>query len=168
MATRRFEDIKAWQIAREVTRETYRISMIGAFARDFALRDQLTRAAGSMMHNIAEGFDAGSNAEFARFLGYAKRSCTEVQSEVYAALDQAYIDQNGFERLYQMAGECRAAIKGFIAYLNGCAPRTGSVAPNFRTPNSDPDPLDDSRLGTRNSAPGSVADSELGTRNSEA
>jgi four helix bundle protein len=152
MAIRRFEDIKAWQIAREVTRDTYRISTIGAFARDFALRDQLTRAAGSMMHNIAEGFDAGSNAEFARFLGYAKRSCTEVQSQLYVALDQGYIDTGTFARLYKVAGECRAAIKGFMAYLNGCAPRATSAA---------------SKPGTPNSAPGSGGDSELGTRDLE-
>jgi four helix bundle protein len=152
MAIRRFEDIKAWQIAREVTRETYRIGTIGAFARDFALRDQLTRAAGSMMHNIAEGFDAGSNAEFARFLGYAKRSCTEVQSELYVALDQGYIDTETFTRLYQMAGECRAAIKGFLAYLKSGVPRASSTPPE---------------PGARDSAPGSVADSEPGTRNSE-
>ena len=117
MAIRRFEDIKAWQIARDVTRETYRIGATGAFARDYALRDQITRAAGSMMHNIAEGFDAGSNAEFARFLGYAKRSCTEVQSELYVALDQGYVDKDQFDALFQITTRVSVMLQAFIATL---------------------------------------------------
>lgn len=85
-AIERFEDIQAWRIARELTVRVYEASREGAFARDFGLRDQITRAAASIMHNIAEGFDAESNNDFLRFLGYAKRSCTEVQSQLYVAL----------------------------------------------------------------------------------
>ncbi len=118
MATiERFEDIKAWQMARELPREAYAASKGGDFARDFGLRDQITRAAGSVMHNIAEGFDAETNGDFIRFLGYAKRSCTEVQSELYVAADQHYIDNNTFCRLYTLAGDTRAAIRGFMTYL---------------------------------------------------
>ena len=69
------------------------------------------------MHNIAEGFDAGSNAEFIRFLRYAKRSCTEVQSQLYVALDERYISQEDFNNTYELAGRTRAKIKGFIKYL---------------------------------------------------
>jgi four helix bundle protein len=69
------------------------------------------------MHNIAEGFDAGSNPEFARFLGFAKRSCTEVQSELYLASDRGYISEEQFREAYQLANEAKAAVGGFIRYL---------------------------------------------------
>ncbi len=69
------------------------------------------------MHNIAEGFDAESNAEFMRFLRYAKRSCSEVQSQLYIALDEKYINPTDFTSLYELTGKTRAAIHGFIKYL---------------------------------------------------
>ena len=69
------------------------------------------------MHNIAEGFDAESNAEFIRFLRYAKRSCTEAQSQLYVARDQEYISDTEFETAYTLAARTRSAISGFIAYL---------------------------------------------------
>ena len=69
------------------------------------------------MHNIAEGFDGGSNAEFSKFLRYAQRSCTEVQSELYVALDQNYLANEEFEELYAKAKKTRAKIGGFIKYL---------------------------------------------------
>ncbi len=69
------------------------------------------------MHNIAEGFDSESNAEFIRFLRYAKRSCTEVQSELYVALDEEYILSEEFNEAYELAGRTRSAIRGFINYL---------------------------------------------------
>lgn len=116
-AIKRLEDIKGWQIGRELTKQVYAAAKSKPFASDYGLRDQITRAAGSIMHNIAEGFDAETNAEFIRFLGYAKRSCTEVQSQLYVAADQAYIDQAVFKSLYDMASEARAAIRGFIIYL---------------------------------------------------
>ena len=127
MATiERFEDIQAWQIARELTRQVYAATRKEPFARDYGLRDEVTRAAGSIMHNIAEGFDAETNAEFVRFLGYAKRSCTEVQSELYVAQDQAYFDHTTFKILYDMAAEARAAIRGFMNYLrNNKRPQSG-------------------------------------------
>lgn len=87
------------------------------FAKDFGLKNQITEAAGSTMHNIAEGFDSESNKEFIRFLRYSKRSCTEVQSELYLALDESYIDTKEFEEVYNHTGETRAAVKGFIDYL---------------------------------------------------
>jgi four helix bundle protein len=85
--------------------------------RDFVLRDQMTRAASSIMHNIAEGFDSGSNPEFIRFLNYAKRSCTEVQSELYVGLDQRYFSKQVFDDLYESARRTRAKIGAFIHYL---------------------------------------------------
>jgi four helix bundle protein len=114
----RFEDIEGWQLARELTKRVYDIWNRPNAPRDFSLRDQMTRAAGSVMHNVAEGFDSGSNPEFVRFLGYAKRSCTEVQSQLYVALDQNYIDRTKFEELFEYARITRAKIGAFMHYLS--------------------------------------------------
>ena len=117
MKIERFEDIEAWQLARELTRKVYQLTKKPRFARDFSLKGQIQDAAGSSMHNIAEGFDSETNPEFIRFLRYAKRSCTEVQSELYVALDQQYITSQEFQDVYDHAGRTRAAIRGFIKYL---------------------------------------------------
>jgi four helix bundle protein len=88
MATvKRFEDLHVWQSARELVRMIYEHSGQKEFNRDFGLRDQIRRAAVSVMSNIAEGFNAGSDADFVRFLGYSRRSNSEVQSQAYIALD---------------------------------------------------------------------------------
>jgi four helix bundle protein len=117
MRINRFEDIEAWQLARDLTRKVYGLAKKTKFAHDFGLRRQIQDAAGSSMHNIAEGFDSETNPEFVRFLRYAKRSCTEVQSELYLALDQQYITKAEFQDVYEHAGRTRAAIHGFINYL---------------------------------------------------
>src|SRR5262249_1526784 len=117
MRIERFEDIEAWQSARELMNLVYDNATRGEFARDFGLRDQITRAAGSAMHNIAEGFDAGSNAEFVKYLRYEQRSCTEIQSQLYVAHDRKYIAQQQFDELYKCAKKTHAKIGGFIRYL---------------------------------------------------
>ena len=117
MTFRRFEDIEGWQMARELTRQIYAVATCGSFVQDFGLRDQITRAAGSTMHNIAEGFDGGSNAEFLKFLRYSQRSCCEVQSELYVAFDCGYITQPQFDALYEQAANTHAKIGGLIRYL---------------------------------------------------
>lgn len=83
----RFEDLQSWQKARELANVVYDLTNNSQFAKDFGLRNQIQRAAGSVMHNIAEGFDAGSNPEFIRFLKMARRSASEVQSQLYLAFD---------------------------------------------------------------------------------
>ncbi|MFP4642341.1 MAG: four helix bundle protein [Chloroflexota bacterium] len=113
----RFEDIEAWKAAREVARRAYDISRSGEFARDFALRDQVQRAAVSIMANIAEGFDSGSNREFLKFLNYALRSATELQSHLYVALDQGYLNEEEFETLFAVVDKCKSLISGFSRYL---------------------------------------------------
>jgi four helix bundle protein len=118
MKIERFEDIEAWQIDRRLTLRVYAVTDKGAFARDFGLRDQIRDASGSIMHNIAEGFDSGTNPEFIRFLPYAKRSCTEVHSELHLAIDQHYIAQTEFEELYEPARLARSKIGAFIKYLS--------------------------------------------------
>ena len=117
MKIERFEDIEAWQLARELARKVYRLTKKPGFVTDYGLKRQIQDAAGSSMHNIAEGFDSETNAEFIRFLRYAKRSCTEVQSELYVALDEQYITPNEFKDVYEQAGRTRAAVRGFINYL---------------------------------------------------
>ena len=109
----RFEDIEAWQLARELARKVYRLTKKPKFTRDYGLKRQIQDAAGSSMHNIAEGFDSETNKEFIRFLRYAKRSCTEVQSELYLALDEEYISPSEFKDVYEQARRTRAAVRGF-------------------------------------------------------
>ena len=113
----RFEDVRSWQMARELTNAVYAMTRDGEFTRDFGLKDQIRRAAGSVMHNIAEGFDAGSDAEFVRFLVYARRSATEVQSQLYLALDQNYIAKTDFDQMYQLSTACKKSINALIRYL---------------------------------------------------
>ena len=113
----RFEDIEGWQLARELTQTVYGLTKKPDFAKDYGLKRQIQDAAGSSMHNIAEGFDSETNAEFIRIPQYAKRSCTEVQSELYVALDMKYITQEEFEDVYEHARRTRVAIRGFINYL---------------------------------------------------
>jgi four helix bundle protein len=113
----RFEEIKAWQLARKLTVEVYVISKKAPFNQDFELKGQIRAASGSIMHNIAEGFDAGSDSEFVRFLGMARRSASEVRSELYVALDQAYITDSEFQQLTDLAMQCRNTINGLIDYL---------------------------------------------------
>jgi len=117
MSIHRFEDIEGWQLARELTKRVYAVAMRGAFGKDFGLRDQITRASGSVMNNIAEGFDGGSNAEFVKFLRYSQRSCSEVQSQLYIALDQGYITQAEFDAIYNQVAVTHAKVGGLIRYL---------------------------------------------------
>ncbi len=113
----RFEDIKAWQKARELVNEIYSVTNDGRFAKDFGLREQIRRAAVSIMLNIAEGFARKTNREFSQFLVIAHGSAAEVQSALYVALDQNYITQQQFEKLYKMTDETSKMIMGFSSYL---------------------------------------------------
>jgi len=113
----RFEDLQSWQKARQLTNLIYDLTGHPGFAKDFRLRDQIQDAAGSLMHNIAEGFDAGSNPEFIRFLKMARRSASEVQSQLYLALDRKYITADELTSAYGLATESKRLINGMIAYL---------------------------------------------------
>ena len=117
MKIERFEDVRAWQQARELANVVYDLTEQGNFARDFRLRDQIRDAAGSIMHNIAEGFDDGSDAEFIHFLKYSRRSASEVQSEIYLALDRKYVSATDFQRVYDMSTTTKKSINAFVAYL---------------------------------------------------
>jgi len=113
----RFEDVQGWQEARVLAQMVYAVSSKGQFARDLRLRRQIEDAAASVMANIAEGFDAGSDAEFVRFLGYARRSASEVQSHLYIALDRNYVTEEEFAGIYEKAVEVKKLINGFVGYL---------------------------------------------------
>jgi four helix bundle protein len=113
----RFEDIHAWQKARELIREVYSATNDGLFARDFGLRDQIRRAAVSIMLNIAEGFARKTSREFCQFLVIAHGSVAEVQAAHYVALDQSYITGEQFKKLYNIADETSKMIIGFSSYL---------------------------------------------------
>ena len=118
MATiQRFEDLQSWQKARQLANAVYDLTDQPGFAKDFKLRDQIRDAAGSVMHNIAEGFDSGTDPEFIRFLKIARRSASEVQSELYLALDRKYINPNNLKTAYDLATEAKRLINGMIAYL---------------------------------------------------
>jgi four helix bundle protein len=118
MATlRRFEDIDAWKAARELTRAVYSFSKDGAFARDFGLRDQIRRAAVSVMSNIAEGFEREGKGEFVQFLSMAKGSAGEVEAQLYVALDEGYIDAEQFDSVKAIASSTKRLIAGFMNYL---------------------------------------------------
>jgi four helix bundle protein len=108
----RFEDLVAWQKARALTREVYRVTKNGAFSRDRALCGQMQRAAVSIMSNIAEGFDRGGRAEFHQFLSVAKASCAELRCQLYVAFDAQYIDQSTFDMLLSQAEEQARIVAG--------------------------------------------------------
>ncbi|MBW1899144.1 MAG: four helix bundle protein, partial [Deltaproteobacteria bacterium] len=92
MNYKRFEELPCWNKARELCRNISSLIQNIGLKNDYSLRNQIWSAAGSVMDNIAEGFDDGSSREFVRFLGYSQRSCSEVQSQLYRALDCSYID----------------------------------------------------------------------------
>ncbi len=117
MNYKRFEELPCWLKARELCQATYIIINENNFQKDYILKNQIWGSAGSVMDNIAEGFDDGSPREFIRFLGYSQRSCSELQSQLYRAMDCGYIDQNKFNEIYELASECRKQIKGFRKYL---------------------------------------------------
>lgn len=114
---RRFEDLIVWQRARELTRGIYKTSGRGQFARDFGLKDQLRRAAVSVMANIAEGFERGGRKEFHQFLSIGKASCAEVRSGLYVAFDAGHLSQAEFvkllgwtEEIGRMLGKMRRSV----------------------------------------------------------
>ncbi len=100
---KRFEDLIAWQKSRELTREIYVLTSKHEFSHDFGLRDQIRRAAVSVMSNIAEGFERSGSREFHQFLVIAKGSCAEVRSQLYTALDIGYIDDSEFHQAQEIA-----------------------------------------------------------------
>jgi len=107
-----FEDLIAWQKARELTREIYSVTTNGIFEKDFGLRSQIQRACVSIMSNIAEGFDRAGRAEFHQYLVIAKGSCAEVRSQLYVARDVGYLSNDQFDTLKKLTEEVSQIIGG--------------------------------------------------------
>jgi len=95
-----FEDLEVWKLARRLTGKIYSLSRIGAFAKDFGFRDQICRAAVSIVSNIAEGFERRSNSQFMQFLCIANGSAGEVRAQLYVALDLGYVSQTQFQEVF--------------------------------------------------------------------
>ena len=111
----RFEDLIAWQKARELAKNIYKITKQGEFYKDFGLRDQIRRASVSVMSNLAEGFERGGRSEFHQFLVIAKGSCAELRSQLYVAIDVNYIDEMAFNKLDALAKETSRLVGGLRA-----------------------------------------------------
>ena len=130
MAIKYFEDLEVWKEARHLTRQVYQLTSNSKFSKDFGLRDQIQRAAVSIMSNIAEGFERGGNQEFIQFLYIAKGSCGEVRAQLYVALDQGYVAQKEADELIKSCRQLSVKISNLIDYLR----RSGMKGEKFKKP----------------------------------
>ena len=117
MKIQRFEDLEAWQIARELTNQIYTITKKESICRDFGFLDQIRRAAISIMNNIAEGFERGTNKDFAKYIFIARGSAGEVRSMLYVALDQEYLTGETFKQCHELSIRCSQLCWGLIKHL---------------------------------------------------
>ena len=113
----KFEELEVWREAKRLVKAVYSATRQGAFAKDFGLRDQLQRAAVSIMSNIAEGFERGTNKEFVQFLHIAKGSAGEVRSLLYVAFEIGYLDERTFKIMTDSAISISRRLSKFIKYL---------------------------------------------------
>ena len=116
-ATPRRENLDAWKKAREIVNNIYKATTEQKYSKDYGLKDQIRRAAISIMSNISEGFGRETDKEFTRYLYIAKASAAEVQSQLYISLDQKYINQKEFDKIYDSLDHCSRMIANFIKYL---------------------------------------------------
>ncbi len=114
----RFEDLPVWQRARELDKRVFAVANDILLHKDFGLRNQILNASGSVMDNIAEGFERSSRLEFINFLSFAKGSAGEVKSQLYRSLDRNYITEALFAELSIEVDEVCRMLMGFIEYLN--------------------------------------------------
>jgi len=113
----RFEELEAWQTAREITKRIYALSKQSLFSRDFGLRDQMRRAAVSILSNIAEGFESRIQLMFIEYLGRAKASAGELRAQMYVALDSGYVEQSSFQEIKLLIEKCSRQISRLMSYL---------------------------------------------------
>jgi four helix bundle protein len=111
------EDIDAWNMARELVRNVYKLTGESPFNKDFGLRDQIRKASVSIVSNIAEGFERDGRGEFIQFLAWAKGSAGEVKSQLAIALDLGYITRDSYENGARLATRIGQMIAGLISYL---------------------------------------------------
>ena len=118
MATwKSFEDIEVWQLAREFCKDVFRIINYDGLKTDYRLKDQINGSSGSIMDNIAEGYDRGGNKEFIQFLSIAKASAGESRSQLYRISDRGYISEDEFNVLKNKSIEIANKTGGLISYL---------------------------------------------------
>ena len=117
MKAKTFEDMKVWQDSRDFVKSIYELTASNNFAKDYGLKDQIQRAAVSIMNNIAEGFERDGNKEFVQFLSIAKGSSGETRSQLYRAMDQHYIDDSEYKFLYNNLINVSIKIKNMMSYL---------------------------------------------------
>ncbi len=118
MATiKKFEDVEAWKVSRELCNNIGSLIDNGSFKSNYRLIGQIEGSSGSIMDNIAEGFERGTRAEFIQFLGYSKGSYGELRSQLYRALDRKYINQQQFDDFYSLAVRISSMLQKFISYL---------------------------------------------------
>jgi len=118
MATyKRFEDLPIWQDARVFAKQVFEASKKGEFSKEYRLCSQIRASSGSIMDNIAEGFERDGNGEFKQYLYIAKGSCGETRSQLYRAFDYGYIEEDVFEKLKFQSEEISKSIGSFIEYL---------------------------------------------------
>ena len=128
-----FEELKIWQSARELTKEIYAITRLPEFSKDYRFVGQITAAMGSVMDNIAEGFERDGNKEFLQFLSIAKGSCGEVRSQIYRAYDVGYIKEETFQILLSKIKMLSSGIFHFIQSLRA-SEITGKKRKEIETP----------------------------------
>ena len=114
----RFEDLEIWKLSREISKDVYNLIATTTLGNNFALRDQMDKASGSVMDNIAEGFERNGNKEFIQFLSIAKASCGELRSQLYGTLDRNHIDKKTFDTLEEKVVMTSKKIGAFMNYLS--------------------------------------------------
>ena len=114
----RFEDLEIWQLSRILSKEIFDLTQNSKLSKDYEMKDQMNRSAGSVMDNVAEGFGRGSRLEFIQFLSIASGSSDELKSQLYRCLDRGYLKNDDFDKLYEKANAVYKKINGFIKYLN--------------------------------------------------
>ncbi len=133
-AIKRFEDLEVWKLARELCKNVYELTLLDGFSRDFGLKNQINNSSGSIMDNIAEGFERDGNREFTQFLSISKASCGECRSQLYRALDRNYIGKEQFELQSQRTIDLGRKISNLMTYL-----KTTEIKGNkFKTPDPKP------------------------------
>ncbi|OYQ36629.1 four helix bundle protein [Flavobacterium cyanobacteriorum] len=135
----RFEDLQVWQLAREICRDVWNLIEETSLQKDFELKNQMSLSCGSIMDNIAEGFERNGNREFIQFLSISKGSCGKLKSQLYRSLDKKHISQPQFDILYQKAETESKMLGSFMSCLNSSNNKGSKFSnPKTTTHNSQP------------------------------
>lgn len=147
MATvKKFTDLEVWQLANELEKKIYEQLNTGTLSKDFALKDQINKSAGSITDNIAEGFGRGGRLEFIQFLSIARASASELQSQIIRCVNRNHINKEIFEQLNELADKTGNKIGAFIKYLN----ESEKTGPKFQNRVSTNEKRETTKRETRN------------------